>query len=309
MGAPVTAPSPALMATLHETLRAGERQSSAVRPEIAGYLLDHGLAPLHAALSAAGEPPDALCAEVWHLMLASVSARRFGVSTDAWRNNDDYPDRYFPLLWLAVVPATLPMVPAAERLPLVAALFNLGEQLSGPLRATGNRLMASLVAAPEKLARAWRPTLEHAMVEAGLLALSVTPPAEWRRYTPVARFDFAPVEPGFLPDAAVAAEARAFQVGSAVGVGVLLADSGGLTLLGVAPGAAPEARTTVTLAGGRLSLEGRRLLWSPAGATQPFCLAESLPLVAPAALAANAFGDVLLVDAASAHVTLGRCGA
>ena len=109
------APSPALLAALHETLLSGERQSSAVRPEIAGYLLDHGLAPLHAALSAAGESPDALCAEVWRLMLATVSARRFGVSTDAWRENDDYPDRYFPLLWLTLVPAALPASSVAMR--------------------------------------------------------------------------------------------------------------------------------------------------------------------------------------------------
>lgn len=309
MAARGPAPSPALLAALHEALRSGERQSSAVRPEIAGYLLDHGLAPLHAALGAAGESPDALCAEVWRLMLASVSARRFGVSTDAWRENDDYPDRYFPLLWLTLVPAALPAMPAAERLPCVAALFNLGEQLSGPLRATGNRLMAGLAAAPERLAPAWRAALERAMVQAGLLAPSVTPPSAWRTYTPVARFDFTAVEPAFLPDAAVAAEARAFRVGSAAGVGVLLADSGGLTLLGVSPGTSPEPATALALAGGRLYLAGRRLMWQPAPAAAPLCLAESLPLVAPAALAANEAGDVLLVDAASAHVTLGRCGA
>jgi hypothetical protein len=309
MAGPALAPSPALLAALHETLLSGERQSSAVRPEIAGYLLDHGLAPLHASLSADGESPDALCAEVWRLMLASVSARRFGVSTDAWRENDDYPDRYFPLLWLVLVPAALPAMPAVERLPCVAALFNLGEQLSGPLRATGNRLMAGLAGAPGALAPAWRAALERAMVQAGLLALSVTPPAAWRTYTPVARFDFAAVEPAFLPDTAVAAEARAFRVGSTAGVGVLLADSGGLTLLGVSPGAPAEATTTLDLAGGRLSLDGRRLMWRPPGAAQALCLAESLPLVAPAALAANEAGDVLLVDAASAQVTLGRCGA
>lgn len=309
-------PSSALVSTLRETLLSHERRSSAVRPEVTGYLLEHGLAPLHAGLAAAGEAPDTLCSEVWRLMLASVEARRFGVSSDAWRRNEDYPDRYFPLLWLGLVPVVVPAMPAAERLPFVTALFNLGEQLAGPLRATANRVMDVVGARPETLAGDWRAVLERAMVDAGLLAVETIPPARWQRVEAIGHFDFAAVDPGFLPDGVESTEARAFRIGGVcapgaeghTAVGLLLADTAGLRLLslGAGAGAPPAPSSTSAVSGGELRLVGRQLIWKPAGAAAPRCLMERVPLLVPGAVAANEAGDLVLLDAASARVFLGR---
>ena len=306
-------PSAALVAGLREMLVTHERRSSAVRPEVVGYLVEHGLAPLHAGLAARGETPDALCAEVWRLMLASVEARRFGVSSDAWTRNEDYPDRYFPLLWLGLVPQVVPPMAPGERLPFVTALFNLGEQLGGPLRATANRVMGALGERLEAVSRNWRAVLEGAMVDAGLLAVSVTPPSAWQRVESLGHFDFATVDAALLPEAVETTDARGFRIGLSAGVpnsagttALLLAGNAGLSLLSLAQGVGPLPAREVAVGGGHLRLDVRRLLWAPPGGLPVRCLQTQVPALVPAALAANLAGDVLLLDAVSARVFLGR---
>jgi hypothetical protein len=311
--APETAPpSPALIADLRAEWAQHARASSAVRPEVVSYLIARGLEPLHRALVSSGEPPEALCRPVWTLMLASVSARRFGVSTDAWANNPDYPDRWFPLLWLRLAPSLLPRLPAPERLPCTAALFNLGEQLAGPLRSTANRLMAALVQVPGDLVPDWRRGLERALVAAGLLAPPAVPPAEWRRAVVVGTLDLAVHDTAFLPGAVSTLEARTFAVGDPEGgrVARVLADAAGLTVLGIdhadVPFAALRSAGPPLPGAPAVELTGRKLVRRGPGGTPAQVLLEDVPAVAPTALAVGPFGDVLLVDAASQHLTLLR---
>lgn len=301
------AASATLIGALRAELEARGRASSQVRPEVVDYLLGRGLAPLHEALAKRGDP-DATCQAVWRLMLSSVEARRFGVSTDAWSTHDDYPDRYFPLLWLRLLPSLLPALPADEGLACAAALFNLGEKLCGPLRATGNRLMAGLAERPAALLPDWRRGLEDALVRFGLLDVPPLPPEAWRGFDVVGTFDFRPVEADFLPGSVEAGEARSFRVGDPelLAVGLLLADQAGLSLVSLDTAAPPPARLASAVPGGRVTLDRRRLLFTPANGGAPRCLCPDVPLLAPAAVAANAAGDLLLVDAASAHVLLGR---
>lgn len=310
--APAPPPSEALVADLRAEWARRARESSAVRPEVVTYLIERGLEPLHRALVAAGSPADALCRSVWTLMLASVSARRFGVSTDAWANTPDYPDRWFPLLWLRLAPSLLPRLPVAERLPCAAALFNLGEQLSGPMRATANRLMAALVQVPGDLVPDWRRGLERALTAAGLLAPQSVPPAEWRRAVVIGAVDLAAHDPAFLPAAAVCLDGRTFAVGDpgAGRVARLLADAAGLTVLSIehADVPFPAARAVVPPGAGAPTVElvGRRLARRGPTDAPERVLLDDVPAVAPAAIAVGAVGDVVLIDAASQHVTLLR---
>lgn len=275
--------------------------SSAFRPAVAAYLFDAGLVPLHAALGRAGAVDGGLLTATWRLMLETVATRRFGVSDDRWRGADDYPDRYYPTLWLDVVPRCLPALPPDARLVALATLFNLGENLPG--RAIANAVAARLVADVARLADDFRATIAAALDAVGLLTTEGDPPGLWRRVERRASFDCARVDVDFAPDDAVAGPGRAFAVvdrrrGAVIHLDVSI---DGLTYRGrggLDHGLVPADAEVDDVV---LGLDGRTLRWTRADARRTL---GELTSTAPASVAANARGDILVVDAASTHVEL-----
>lgn len=302
MGEAPPDPDEALHGALRAAVEATRAASSAWRPAVAEYLFRHGLAPLHAALAGRGPVPHPLVEGVWRLMLETVATRRFGVSTDAWRAGD-YPDRYFPLVWLDLLPARLPAVAPEQRMAAVAALFNLGERLP---RSVATPVARRLVAEGHAFAADPLGALRRLSREAGLLGDGQAPTG-WRRLVEQGVFDCAQVDPRFLPGAIAAGPERRFVVVDALRPVALHLDidSGGPVCR--ATGAAPPAVTperAVELDGVRLTFDRRALRWQGAlGAGH-----HPLDGVAPAALAANPAGDVLWVDAASTRVRWLRAG-
>lgn len=284
-----------LRARLRHAVESVRLASSAYRPAVAEYLYRRGLAPLYDRLAEQGEPPRALVEGVWRLMLETVATRRFGVSSDHWRGGG-YPDRYFPLVWLELLPRWLPAVSPVERTAAVAALFNLGERLP---RAAANPVAEALVERGPAFAADPAGTVQAALVDLGLIGRAAA--VGWRRLVEQAIFDCVQVDPEFLPGAVVAASERRFVVTDALRPTALhLAigpDGLGVQATGAAP---PDVRAARSVQFPRVSLrlERRALAWSgPAGAfTQP------VDGVAPAAIAANEQGDVLWIDTASTRI-------
>lgn len=288
-------PSAGLHAALRAAVRATRAASSAYRPAVAEYVYRQGLAPLFDALAVDGPPPRALIEGIWRLMLETVATRRFGVSTDDWRSGG-YPDRFFPLIWLELLPRRLAAVAPEARGAVVAALFNLGEKLP---RSAANPIAERLVQRGARFAADPEGTLRAVLREAGLLGAASV--AGWQRLSEQPPFECRAVDPDFLPGAVMAAPERRFVVVDALrpvalhlGVGP---DGLGCRSTGAAPPSI-EPRRVAELESVRLALEGRVLGWSGADGR------GSRPLdgVAPAALAANAEGDVLWIDAASTRV-------
>ncbi len=284
---------------LHDALRAAVRStraaSSAYRPAVAEYLYRRGLAPLFDRLAADGPPPRRLIEGIWRLMLETVATRRFGVSTDDWRSGG-YPDRYFPLIWLELVPRRLPQMAPAARAGAVTALFNLGEKLP---RAAANPVAERLVERGAAFAVDPEGILRSTLRAAGVLGAAAV--AGWRRLVEQPAFECRDVDPDFLPGAVLAAPARRFVVVDAlrpvalhIGVGP---DGLGCRSTGAAPPSIEPIRS-VELDRVRLTLEGRTIAWRGRDGRG----AHPLDGVAPAALAANAEGDVLWIDAASTRV-------
>lgn len=326
-----------LVDTLRAELEASQKRSSALRPEVAAYLFERSLRGHHSALCLAGLSASETGAELrtlWRLMLESVSTRRFGLSSDVWRLSDDrngpglapsgpirgafdaladYPDRFFPLLWLDLLPALggrTNAISAAERLAFITALFNLGEKLDGPLRAAGNRVMERLCRLSGAALDDWRSVLHAALTEAGLVEPPPARPEAFRRFTLVGHLDLSPVDPDFLPDAVAVLGPRGFTVGdpNLCAVAVVLAQAGGLSFVSLENDIPPPAELKAALGPCELRLDGRSLHFTAPGLA-PLCLATDLPLLAPRAMAANVAGDVVLVDAASARLLLGRLSA
>lgn len=294
-----------LHAALRAAVEATRAASSAFRPAVAEYLYARGLAPLYDRLVAAGDrSPGALVTGVWRLMLETVATRRFGVSSERWRAGD-YPDRYFPLVWLDVLPRCLPAMASDRRAAAVAALFNLGERLP---RSTANALAEQLVARADAFVAAPDATLHHIAEELGLLGFAALPPAAWRRLHADAPFDCAQADPGFLPGAVAAGPGRRFVVVDALRPVALHLVAGPRGLVCRARGAAPpavEATRALRFGEVEVALERRAITWR-SGSTA-HTLAE-VDAVAPAALAANDTGDVVVIDAASTRVRWLRAG-
>ncbi len=132
-----------LDARLADALDDARRTYAAFRPEVAAYLHERGYVPTAAALPPSDDR-EGLLTHLFRLHLETVGTRMFGVSTDAWRDNPAYPDRYFPTVWLDVVPKVLHRLPPERRLPTLAALFNLGENIGFAARAMGASVAAAL---------------------------------------------------------------------------------------------------------------------------------------------------------------------
>lgn len=294
--------SPELSEALRAAVRDVAATSSAWRPEVAAYLFDHALAPLYARLVTAGEGDPVLIAGVWRLMLASVATRRCGVSTDDWQRAEDYPDRYFPTLWLNIVPSLVPASPPGERLARVSALFNLGENLPARQRAAANAVAARLAAAGGDLAADFEGCVGRALADLGIIDAERGAPSSWRRMMPRPPFDCAAVDPGFLPDAVAIAEGRRVVVVDRRRGTALHLDAAGPALVCVGQGAAPpaiEPRRSVKLGAVELRLDGRAVMARVGQRTRRLGRIEA---IAPAALGVGPDGDLVIVDAASAHV-------
>lgn len=298
--------------TLRRALRAAVDElraaSSAWRPAVAAYLFDAGLAPLHAALAARGAVDPRLIEATWRLMLETVATRRFGVSGPAWQAAADYPDRYYPILWLDLLPRCLPAAAPAERMRLLTMLFNLGENLGRHARAAANAVAEHLAAAGPALALDPRDHISTALAAVGLIADERPPPAAWRRAEPEAAFDCAAIEPGFLPDAIIAGPGRRFAVvDGSHGIALHLEVTGhGLVCRGRGAALALADEPAAALDGVVLALDRRALTWRRGDERRALAVVDA---VAPAAVAANANGDLVVVDAASTWLELWRARA
>jgi len=307
-----TTEPPASDATLHAALRAAVDElraaSSAWRPAVAAYLFDAGLTPLHTALAATGAVDPRLIEATWRLMLESVATRRFGVSGPAWQTAADYPDRYYPILWLDLLPRCLPAAAPADRMRLLTMLFNLGENLGRHARAAANAVAEALAAAGPALAADPRATIADALAAVGLIADERPPPAAWRRADPCAAFDCATIEPGFLPDAIAAGPGRRFAVVDGThGIALHLEVTGtGLVCRGRGAAFVIPAATPDGLDGVALTLDRRSLCWRRGDERRELARIDA---IAPAACAANASGDLVVVDAASSWLGLWRARA
>jgi hypothetical protein len=292
--------SPSLTEALRRVVDETVATRAAWRPAVAAYLYEEGLAPLYAGLAAEGPVSEALVEAVWRLMLDTMGSRRFGVSSDHWRA-DDYPDRFFPILWLDVVPHALPAAPAAERLALAVRLFNLGEHLTGRARAVANRVAGDLARSPASLSTTLEAVVRASLEDAGVWQPAAPPPARWKGLRPVARFDLSLADPAFVPDAVEALGGRRFRVRDAVRPASVVLQVVGAELRVVEGSDEPAVPLEVSLA-----LHGGAVVWAHKGRRRTLA---ALDLIAPGGVAANALGDVVVVDGASAFVRLLRVSA
>jgi hypothetical protein len=151
----VDAASDDLARALERSLDQAQRAYAAYRPEVARYLFERGLRRTAEALGRTNdhEDRDALLTRVFRLQLETIGSRAFGVSSDRWRDDPTYPDRYFPVIWLDVLPALLPLLPPERRLPTVVGLFNLGENLVVAAPSLGGLVADALSASVDAIAR------------------------------------------------------------------------------------------------------------------------------------------------------------
>lgn len=196
-----------LLRALEGTLRTAQRSYAAYRPEVARYLFERGLKAAAAGI-AADPARDVLLDRLWRLQLESIGTRMFGVSTDAWRSNAAYPDRFFPVLWIDLVPKLLPLLPPEKRLETVVALFNLGENLVTAAPSVGGLVAEALVNAVEDIAaEGVEPVAASVLVELGIVPADAAPkratkgPWSWTRLLPIAKANLAQWEPTFIPGA------------------------------------------------------------------------------------------------------------
>ncbi|MGZ3454252.1 MAG: hypothetical protein ACXWUG_32105 [Polyangiales bacterium] len=199
-------PSSDLESSLAATLDDARRSYAAWRPEVAHYLFERGLRKTGEALGA--DPArDAILTHVWRLQMESIGTRMFGVSTDAWRDNPAYPDRFFPIVWIDLVPKLLPRLPDDKRLPALIALFNLGENLVTAAPSLGGLVAEALVNEWEAIvAEGVEPVALTALVDLGIVPEAAAPrrkisPSAWRRVVPLAIANVATWEPTLIPGA------------------------------------------------------------------------------------------------------------
>jgi hypothetical protein len=174
---------------LSRTIDRARRTYAAWRPEVAEYLFTHGFRP--AAEGLAGAPDrEVILEHLWTLHLESIGTRMFGVSTDDWRQNPAYPDVYFPIVWLDVVPRLLPKLAPDKRLSTLAALFNLGENLVVANRALGGIVAQALVEGIDELpTEGPEPIVFDVLVDLGLVPKEAGKGRRHRRAAAVSRLE------------------------------------------------------------------------------------------------------------------------
>lgn len=193
---------------LGETLANAHKTYAAFRPEVAEYLFERGYRPLR------GDPR--LLEAIFRLQMESIGNRGFGVSNDAWRDNREWPDRYFPILWIELVPKLLPRLPADRALASIVLLFNLGENLVTVAPTLGGAVAEALLADVEGLARDVPKAVVRALANAGVVpADEIEPPGPPTMVKPIARISLAAWDPQFIPHA-VGFDGDAFYVADAL---------------------------------------------------------------------------------------------
>lgn len=248
---------------LGRTLDDARRSYAAFRPEVAEYLFERGFRGVERALPS----DDALLHAIFRLQMESIGARTFGVSNDAWRNNPGWPDRYFPILWIDLLPQLLPLLPPERRLAVVVDLFNLGENLVRVAPSLGGSVAELLL----RDVRAIVATDHHSVAIAALVELGVLPRevlrgrkaarVEPKTVTRLATIFTSAWDPQFIPGAVGWASEGTFFVVDRVRNTVLHLTRAGSTfqLVGrteVAP-VATDAGAFAFGATGEVSFEGR----------------------------------------------------
>jgi len=188
---------------LGRTLDDARRSYAAFRPEVAEYLFERGFRPVERAVPG----DDTLLHAIFRLQMESIGARTFGVSNDAWRTNAGWPDRYFPILWIDLLPQLLPLLPEQRRLSTVVALFNLGENLVQVAPSLGGSLGELLLRDVRAIAESDVPSVAiAALVELGVLPPEILQGRTERRVEPttvraLGSMSTAAWDPQFIPGA------------------------------------------------------------------------------------------------------------
>jgi hypothetical protein len=145
-----------------------EGRGALVRGDVVRHLFLAGWMKLHPALHAQPNGKQALLT-TWQLMLESVVTGSFGVSSDDWREHQAYPDRYFPRLWLDVLPEAASRLSPAAFAMLASRCFNLGENVAPRSRTLANELGELLYKARKTLTEdTLAVVVERALIDAGL---------------------------------------------------------------------------------------------------------------------------------------------
>lgn len=158
---------------LRERLRRATERArlthAAWQPGVASYLFEGGFLPTARELT--GEPgSEELLEQLWQLQMESIGSRDFGVSSDFWRRNPNYHDRYFALLWLDLIPGILGKVEASQRLELLVKLFNLGENLVRASRSIASGVAEHLHTHQDRICtEGLDPVVQEALAAAGVL--------------------------------------------------------------------------------------------------------------------------------------------
>lgn len=208
-----------LVPKLAQALDDARRTWAAFRPEVAEYLFERGFRRAEAALPA-GPETAALLHALFRLQMESIGARTFGVSNDAWRDNRGWPDRYFPILWIDLLPSLLPALPVDRRLSEVVALFNLGENLVGVAPTLGGLVAEGLLARRESIVREGVPAVALAvLVDLGIVPATAVPDGARARPTTLrqlAHVSLAQWESSMIPAAVSFSGEGALQIADAV---------------------------------------------------------------------------------------------
>jgi hypothetical protein len=160
---------------LRRVLEGARRTYAGWRAEVAAYLFEHAFRPTLQAL-----PPHPMRAHtlelLWRLQMETIGTKMFGVSTDAWRDNPAYPDRFFPIVWIDLVPRLLPRLPPERWPEALVSLFNLGENLVIHARGVGAAVAEALARDPEATALdGVEETALAAMADLGLVPKGAVP--------------------------------------------------------------------------------------------------------------------------------------
>ena len=264
--------TPTLSDRLQQAAKEAQLTHAGWRPRVAEHLFEHGLLPTAEAL--AGSPArDPILELLWTLQMQTVGSRDFGVSTPNWRKNPAYPDRYFPVVWLDLVPQLIGEVDEGQRRQLIVDLFNLGENLVRATRSLAGRVADYLLEhAADIPTRGLEGVVQDALATAGVLGGQGTQ-GDWThlaptQYIPTAIFqdDLVPAGLSFRDFSIVIQDAtRPFALMlQGTGDGTQLVDR-------LSPGApAQVVRPPITevVKDGKLTVSDQgEVVWSPQGET------------------------------------------
>lgn len=220
---------------LAQTLEDARRTWAAWRPEVAEYLFEKGFRRAEAALPP-GPESEALLHALFRLQMESIGARTFGVSNDAWRDNRGWPDRYFPILWIDLLPNLLPRLPVERRLSELVSLFNLGENLVLVAPTLGGLVAEGLLARRESIVLGGVEAVSLAvLVELGIVPATAVPEGARARPTTlraIARVSLAQWEGSIVPAAVSFSAEGALQIADATRPFALQLGSPSAQLLG-----------------------------------------------------------------------------